>query len=331
MEESRWIGKVPRTPRTSITEIEGKLRAGAGSGKSDKDREEWLREYLSGVDRAMRAEQERSELVGALYMQDWQWTIEKNDRQLKAEQEYFKTLEDIKLAQAEGEAAAREENLAKMKKEQDEMVRFTQRTAEAMQNNFSSLFLDIMQGKLEGFKSFAVRIFQSIQEAAADYLGQIATEFLFGTLMKTGGGGGGGLFGSLLGLFGGGAAAGGGMASAAATSAMFAMMLHEGGTVGSDGIAKLMPAGYFAGAPRLHGGLAADEYPAILQRGEKVIPAQGNASGEAGGRSIIVNINAIDSASLAETMARNPSAIISPFLTALNQGGQVRNALKNVM
>jgi hypothetical protein len=31
-----------------------------------------------------------------------------------------------------------------------------------------------------------------------------------------------------------------------------------------------VPIGVFAGAQRLHGGLAADEFPAILQRGERV-------------------------------------------------------------
>ena len=38
---------------------------------------------------------------------------------------------------------------------------------------------------------------------------------------------------------------------------------------------RQVPAWLFEYAPRLHSGLAADEYPAILQRGEQVIPRGG--------------------------------------------------------
>jgi hypothetical protein len=41
---------------------------------------------------------------------------------------------------------------------------------------------------------------------------------------------------------------------------------------------RSIPASYFASAPRLHQGLAADEYPAILQKGEQVIPKGGGKS-----------------------------------------------------
>ena len=48
--------------------------------------------------------------------------------------------------------------------------------------------------------------------------------------------------------------------------------MHEGGRVGESGTKAIMPASLFNNAPRLHGGLAADEFPAILQKGETVIP-----------------------------------------------------------
>ena len=52
--------------------------------------------------------------------------------------------------------------------------------------------------------------------------------------------------------------------------------MHNGGTVGgANGWSQSAPAVAFAGAPRFHGGglpgLAADEVPAILQRGEEVL------------------------------------------------------------
>jgi hypothetical protein len=50
-------------------------------------------------------------------------------------------------------------------------------------------------------------------------------------------------------------------------------IFHDGGTVGRDTVPQQpMPVSMFNNAPRLHDGLASDEYPAILQRGETVIP-----------------------------------------------------------
>ncbi|MEN6439773.1 MAG: hypothetical protein ABFD97_14455 [Syntrophobacter sp.] len=49
-------------------------------------------------------------------------------------------------------------------------------------------------------------------------------------------------------------------------------LFHSGGVVGAGGAFRIMPTFSFAGAPRLHSGLGLDEFPAILQRGEMVIP-----------------------------------------------------------
>jgi hypothetical protein len=67
-----------------------------------------------------------------------------------------------------------------------------------------------------------------------------------------------GLLGSALGSIGGG---------------VMASVLHEGGSVGSAGPMRSVPALAFAQAPRLHGGgwIGPDEVPAILQRGERVL------------------------------------------------------------
>jgi hypothetical protein len=65
-----------------------------------------------------------------------------------------------------------------------------------------------------------------------------------------------------------------------------ASVSHDGRTPGQGGRSRAVPAGVFAGAPRLHSGLAADEFPAILQRGERVIPRGGSA-----GVSVSVMVN----------------------------------------
>jgi len=58
-------------------------------------------------------------------------------------------------------------------------------------------------------------------------------------------------------------------------------IMHEGGVVGYDtGGFRFVPSSVFAHAPRLHSGLRPDEFPAILQYGETVLPrgvSPGNA------------------------------------------------------
>jgi len=50
-------------------------------------------------------------------------------------------------------------------------------------------------------------------------------------------------------------------------------IMHGGGIVGRDRVPmRQMPEAMFLNAPRLHNGLMADEFPAILRKGEKVVP-----------------------------------------------------------
>jgi len=66
-------------------------------------------------------------------------------------------------------------------------------------------------------------------------------------------------------------------------------VMHRGGIVGqTPAPVQIVNPGIFAGAPRLHSGLRYDEYPAILQRGEAVIP-KGQSSG-GGAPNVSVNI-----------------------------------------
>lgn len=64
---------------------------------------------------------------------------------------------------------------------------------------------------------------------------------------------------------------------------------HKGGIIGIDPLPKrTVSSALFDNAPRLHNGLMPDEYPAILQRGEMVIPANKVGSGSI---NVQVNIN----------------------------------------
>jgi hypothetical protein len=63
------------------------------------------------------------------------------------------------------------------------------------------------------------------------------------------------------------------------TGSSRAIESHLGGVIGSDTFpSRMVASNVLAFAPRLHRGLAADEYPAILQRGETVIPRGGSST-----------------------------------------------------
>ena len=92
----------------------------------------------------------------------------------------------------------------------------------------------------------------------------------------------------------------------------------------SGGSIRSIPASYFSNAPRYHAGLMPDEQPAILQKGETVIPKGGLVGG--GDIYNVYHISAIDSQSFAEA-ARRSGAI--PLLAAenINQNGGLRRAI----
>jgi len=75
----------------------------------------------------------------------------------------------------------------------DSMIELSERTAEAMQDNFSDLFFDAMTGELSSFEDYATAVLRSIQRALADVAAQMATQAIFGAKSVGGTGGGGGL------------------------------------------------------------------------------------------------------------------------------------------
>lgn len=143
---------------------------------------------------------------------------------------------------------------------------------------------------------------KSAADALAGALGKIGDKLLDMAMndMFGGGGAGGGLLSM---LFGGGTSSFiPGILSGARVG-----LFHKGGVVGSGGGSKTVHPGVFAGAPRYHGGgiagLKPDEVPAILQKGEVVLPR--GAGG--GGSSVVVNFNPVidNRGASAEAVARN--------------------------
>lgn len=122
---------------------------------------------------------------------------------------------------------------------------------------------------------------------------------------------GGGLFG------------GGGMDLFSLFGGASGMFFHGGGIVGRDGTPRYMPASLFMGAPRLHGGLASDEVPAILQKGETVIP-KGQAPGP-----VEIHIHAVDGPSFEDLVRRNPGVIVGQVEKALRGNQSLRYLIKD--
>jgi hypothetical protein len=128
--------------------------------------------------------------------------------------------------------------------------------------------------------------------------------------------GNGGWLSSLVGLGSslfGGVSAGGGAASAGSgfssgvsidSSYANAFKFHKGGMVGTDGAtAGPYAASLFLNAPRLHKGLEADEFPAILQRGERVIPKSQADTGTVLNVSVPVTVSSENKKMIAELRA----------------------------
>lgn len=83
------------------------------------------------------------------------------------------------------------------------MTELSERTAERMQDNFSTLFFDAYKGKLSSFQDFTEAVFDSILRAWSDLQGQMLTQAIFGNKAVGGTAGSGGLLSYLVGAFGG--------------------------------------------------------------------------------------------------------------------------------
>ena len=118
-----------------------------------------------------------------------------------------------------------------------------------------------------------------------------------------------------------------------------ASVQHTGGFAGTGPMRAVNPM-LFAGAQRYHNGgfpgLAPDEVPAILQRGELVLTADqvaGAAGGGAGGgswRVEIINKGAPAKVSQATASTDINGQVISILLDDINRGGALRSAIKTL-
>lgn len=207
-----------------------------------------------------------------------------------------------------------------------------QGTIGAVGGTFKSVFVDTMMGDLKTFGDYwrafwreIFNVFGSVVDAmvkkwVADWLAaQAQTGGGFGQLLQFLGFGGGGVG------VGGIAPYGGGFGTPPVGTAVIA---HSGGIIGETSFPmRNVVSSIFRNAPRLHSGLSPDEYPAILQAGERVIP-----SGQAGGApNVTINLQNQSGVPLTGkqgTMNFDGKAwVVSIVLENLNTGGDLRKAM----
>lgn len=133
----------------------------------------------------------------------------------------------------------------------------------SLASEFQSLERDVMSSFLK----------QNVTGPAAGFLGNL----LGGGSAPAGGGSSGGIFGSI--------------------GSWLVSQFHDGGVVGQGSPKQRAVTGaMFAGAPRFHDGLAPDEFPAILQRGETVLPKNSRQ-----GMNVTMNISTPNAQSFVES------------------------------
>lgn len=215
-----------------------------------------------------------------------------------------------------------------------------QQINEQFANGAANAFDRFAQSVAEGknvFQSFR----QAFLQMAADFLRQIAQmiikQAIFNAIGGAGGNGGlgGGIAGLLGGLFGGNSFATGARTMTTSIAGIKFPFFHEGGVVGSGGDLRLIDPSWFANARRYHtggvAGLAPDEVPAVLRRGEEVLTADDprhRANGGGGGAAPQIKvINAIDAGDMV-SQGLNTKAGEQAILNFMrNNPGAVRAAM----
>jgi len=213
----------------------------------------------------------------------------------------------------------------------------SERTADAIEDNFSSFFKDFFRGELNSASDYFQAFCNSLLDSFSDMLGEMMRQMLFGDKSAGMQGLFPFLFSGAKGLFGTSATAGtlGGLTEFQTAGALF----HGGGIVGKDMVAsRAVPASLFATAPRLHRGLNIDEFPAILQRGETVIPKGGDNTirdeariEQVSGDTYNININAVDAKSFSDLAHRNAPVLLSSVNKALQNNPSARHGMKRMI
>jgi len=184
----------------------------------------------------------------------------------------------------------------------EQMVDLSETTATSMRDAFKTWFIDISKQDIKNWSDYLDMVGNAVAQKFADQmanmlLSETGLQKFFGRLFKSSAGWAGGV--------------------TPTGGSVPVEFWHDGGIVGQP----LMP--------RLHNGLAADEFPAILQSGETVLPrgVQPNITNKYN-----INITAVDTQSFDDAMRRHPQSVLGPLMEAIEQGDRpVINRLRSVV
>ncbi|MFA5409205.1 MAG: hypothetical protein WC343_10595 [Bacilli bacterium] len=162
---------------------------------------------------------------------------------------------------------------------------------QAMGDSFTDLFYDVLMWEMDSLEDYARAFISSIAQSMANQFGDITSNGL-NSFIKWGLG--------MVGLGSPAAAATGGSSSAFDISGFSLGVAnpfptgHTGGITGSatfgSGATTNVDPSIFFNAPRFHSDLKPDEFPAILQRGEEVIPRDKVGAKQDGDKVKIINV-----------------------------------------
>ena len=161
--------------------------------------------------------------------------------------------------------------------------------ANSLGGAFTNFFDDLAKGE-DAFKNFGKAVLGTLQQIFATQAGQAISS-----------------------------------AASSAVGKIAASFIHGGGMVGGANIGRRVSPFVFAGAPRLHSGLAADEYPAILQRGEQVIPRG------LGGEGQNITINTIDTQTMGQWVRKHKRMLAGAVAGDALGNGPTRAQMKRAL
>ncbi len=250
---------------TESAERQRQLNENLFSDQKAREEEENSRKLIEGL-RAME------ELKKRYYADTHQWLEAIRADQEREAQRFKILLEDGKINYKQYQEAMvliTADANAKIKAEQDKLAHTLRESMRGISGEFDKILSSWQSGHAltvkEIERDFVNMIMRIVLKAAV-------LEPLFGT-GRPGQNEFGIVGGAIQGVLGGGGL--GGLLSG--------VKLHEGGVAGEDGTPIMMPASVFEGAARYHNGgiagLLPNEVPAILQKGETVIPAGGGVPG----------------------------------------------------
>jgi len=180
---------------------------------------------------------------------------------------------NISLESDEGRKLVENAAKAEFLKQQIDLANADRGELEGMFDNIASDFSNFIDAGKYDWKSFADVAVSALKDIDSEILKLGALNplknLLFGQNNPTLGDG---LFGKLLGSVFGSIFGGGGGGSYADAGTVVANVAHDGAIAGYSSRTRRVPRSLFDNAPRLHsGGIAGDEVPAILKRGERVL------------------------------------------------------------